>query len=197
MKRLDVPGAASVTQPRSSRGFTLIEVLAAMVIVGLGMLGVIQAVIQSANQGTYLREKTLAHWIAMNLVTERRLMTSPPKVGTSSDVLEYAGQRWRWQVKVSETAVESMHRFDVSVGFADAPEDAKLATAVGFYGSAIAPAGSSNVQWDGPGGSQRDQDDQGDGGQAGKENNPQAGAESEPDADADAESNDPSGNEEQ
>jgi prepilin-type N-terminal cleavage/methylation domain-containing protein len=54
------------------RGFTLIEVLAALIIVGLGMLGVIQAVIQAANNGTYLREKTLAHWIAMNLVTERR-----------------------------------------------------------------------------------------------------------------------------
>ena len=80
---------------RTKRGFTLIEVLAALIIVGLGMLGVIQAVIQAANNGTYLREKTLAHWIAMNLVTERRLMTAPPEVGTSSDTIEYAGQRWR------------------------------------------------------------------------------------------------------
>lgn len=135
---------------RKRRGFTLIEVLAALVIVGLGMLGVIQAVIQAANNGTYLREKTLAHWIAMNLVTERRLMTSPPEVGTSSDELEYADQRWRWTVRVSQTAVESMRRFDVSVGRADGPEDAVLATAIGFYGTAIAPAGSSNVVWDGP-----------------------------------------------
>ena len=131
------------------RGFTLIEVLAALIIVGLGMLGVIQAVIQAANNGTYLREKTLAHWIAMNLVTERRLMTAPPEVGTSSDTIEYAGQRWRWTVKVSETAVETMHRFDVGVGLADAPEGATLATAIGFYGTAIAPAGMSNVLWDG------------------------------------------------
>ena len=131
------------------RGFTLIEVLAALVIVGLGMLGVIQAVIQAVNNGTYLREKTLAHWIAMNLVTERRLMTSPPEIGKNSDVIDYAGQRWRWTVAVSETAVESMRRFDVSVGRADAPEDATLATAIGFYGTAIAPAGTSNVLWDG------------------------------------------------
>ena len=134
---------------RTKRGFTLIEVLAALIIVGLGMLGVIQAVIQAANNGTYLREKTLAHWIAMNLVTERRLMTTPPEVGTSSDIVEYAGQRWRWTVRVSETAVETMHRFDVGVGLADAPEGATLATASGFYGTAIAPAGMSNVIWDG------------------------------------------------
>lgn len=134
---------------RPVRGFTLVEVLAALVIVGLGMLGVIQAVIQAANNGTYLREKTLAHWIAMNLLTERRLMTAPPEVGTSSDVIEYANQRWRWTVRVSQTAVESMQRFDVSVGFADAPEDATLATAIGFYGTAIAPAGTSTVNWNG------------------------------------------------
>ena len=99
------PAALRPPSPRCARGFTLIEVLAALIIVGLGMLGVIQAVIQSANHGTYLREKTLAHWIAMNLITERRLMTSPPEVGTSSDVIEYAGQRWRWTVKVSETSL--------------------------------------------------------------------------------------------
>ena len=50
--------------------------LAALVIVALGMLGVIEAVSQSARNGTYLREKTLAHWIAMNVVTERRLQTT-------------------------------------------------------------------------------------------------------------------------
>lgn len=190
MSHVDSSEGTSASGPRRTRGFTLIEVLAALVIVGLGMLGVIQAVIQSANQGTYLREKTLAHWIAMNLVTERRLMTSPPEVGTSSDVLEYAGQRWRWSVKVSETAVESMHRFDVSVGLADAPEDSKLATAIGFYGTAIAPAGSSNVQWDG-----RPGPGPGPGGQAGNGNNPPADADPEPDADADQ--NGQSGNEEQ
>jgi general secretion pathway protein I len=157
---------ASTSAPCGRGGFTLIEVLAALVIVGLGMLGVIQAVIQSANSGTYLREKTLAHWIAMNLLTERRLQTAPPEIGSSSDELEYAGQRWRWTVRVSETAVETMRRFDVSVGLADAPEDATLATAIGFYGTAIAPAGTSVVNWSGSGGPRAP------GGQAGDGTNP-------------------------
>ncbi len=57
----------------AQRGFTLIEVLAALVIVALGMIAAIQAVTQSARNGTYLRDKTLAHWIGMNVLTERRL----------------------------------------------------------------------------------------------------------------------------
>jgi len=43
-----------------TRGFTLIEVLAALVIVGLGMLAVIQAVSQTASNSTYLRENDRA-----------------------------------------------------------------------------------------------------------------------------------------
>jgi general secretion pathway protein I len=144
-----------------ARGFTLIEVLVALVIVALGMMGAIQAVIQVANAGTYLRERTLAHWIAMNLITERRLQTAPPDIGTSSDLIEFAGQRWRWRVDVSETAVETMRRFDVRAGFADAPEDPPLARATGFYGTAIAPSGTSTVVWDGSPGSGGDQDGDG------------------------------------
>ena len=74
-------------------GFTLIEVLAALVIVALGMLGVIEAVTQNAKNGSYLREKTLAHWIAMNVITERRLQPSPPDIAETSDEIEYAGER--------------------------------------------------------------------------------------------------------
>lgn len=134
---------------RVQRGFTLIEVLAALVIVALGMLGVIEAVTQTARNGTYLREKTLAHWIAMNLITERRLLGAPPDVGVSSDELEYAGQRWRYTVTVTQTQVESLRRMDVSVRAADAPEDSSLVTVAGFYGAAIGAAGGGSLDWSG------------------------------------------------
>ena len=67
----------SATRSSAQHGFTLIEVLAALVIVALGMIAAIQAVTQSARNGTYLRDKTLAHWIGMNVLTERRLQAGP------------------------------------------------------------------------------------------------------------------------
>ena len=132
-----------------ARGFTLIEVLAALVIVALGMLGVIEAVTQSARNGTYLREKTLAHWIALNVITEKRLEPEPPSVTESSGDVEFAGQRWRWSMLVTQTQVASLRRMDVSVRPADAPDTSALATVTGFYGTAIGAAGGGRLDWSG------------------------------------------------
>src|SRR4051812_37353642 len=134
---------------RLERGFTLIEVLAALVIVALGMLGVIEAVTQAARNGTYLRDKTLAHWIAMNIVTERRLAGNTPDVAESSGDVDYAGQHWHWTMRVTQTQVESMRRMDVAVRTADAADGTSLASVTGFYGSAIGPAGGGTLAWAG------------------------------------------------
>jgi general secretion pathway protein I len=155
-----------------AHGFTLIEVLAALVIVALGMLGAIQAVTQSARNGTYLREKTLAHWIAMNVITEQRLQPSAPDVSEASDEVEFAGQRWIWKMTVTQTSVESMRRMDVSVRPADAPEDRSLATVTGFYGEAIAPASAAPLSWtstQAPGGNDDGEGDGTGGGNAGED----------------------------
>src|ERR1044071_3540973 len=73
-------------------GFTLVEVLAALVIVSLGLLGVIQAVSQTASSGAYLRDKTIAHWVAMNRLTEVRLEPQQPGIGKTTDEVEMAGR---------------------------------------------------------------------------------------------------------
>lgn len=129
--------------------FTLIEVLAALVIVALGMMGVIQAVGQTASNTTYLRDKTVAHWVAMNRLTEVRLERSTPKIDKSSDEVEMAGRRWRWTMTVTQTPVESMRRIDIGVRLSDSPEGTSLASVTGFYGTAVGPPGSGLVAWQG------------------------------------------------
>jgi general secretion pathway protein I len=142
-------------------GFTLIEVLAALIIVSLGMLGVITAVGQTASNSTYLRDKTLAHWVAMNRLTETRLQPAAPKVDKTSDEVEMGGRKWRWTMTVTQTAVETLRRIDVSVRPAEARENSSMAFVSGFYGAAIAPPGSTNISWQGEigGGAGRDGDD--------------------------------------
>ena len=148
-------GHSGIPRSRNSRvspGFTLIEVLAALVIVALGMLGAITAVNQATRNGTYLREKTLAHWVAMNEITERRLQTSPPDVSETTGEVDFANERWHWTLRVTQTQVRSLRRMDVSVRRASAPEESSLARVTGFYGSAITPAGSGTpLSWVGDG----------------------------------------------
>lgn len=140
---------ADLRRAASTGGFTLIEVLVALAVVSLGMLGVIQAVGFGAQTSSYLREKTIAHWVAMNRLTEARVQPRPPKEGKSSDTVEMAGQQWRWTMEVQPTPVESMHRIDISVRLAEGDEDSSLATLTGFYGEAVAPPGRTVIDWSG------------------------------------------------
>jgi general secretion pathway protein I len=140
-------GARRIRPAHRQSGFTLIEVLAALIIVSLGMLGVIEAVTQTARNGAYLREKLLAQTIAMNQLTEVRLKLQPPDIDETKGDVEFAGARWRWTMKVTQTAVQSMRRIDISVAPIDAPERTSLASMTGFYGAALAPAGTNSAAW--------------------------------------------------
>jgi len=148
-------------------GFTLIEVLAALVIVALGMMAVIQAISQTASNSSYLRDKTIAHWVALNQLTETRLQRNAPKIDETSDEVEMAGRKWRWTMIVTQTPVETMRRIDVTVRPAEADKASSMAFVTGFHGSAIAPPGSALIDWDGmtsagqPGpGGQQDENEQ-------------------------------------
>jgi general secretion pathway protein I len=128
-------------------GFTLIEVLAALIIVGLGMLAVIQAVSQTVNNANYLREKTIAHWVAMNKLTEVRLNPLAPPGGDTNGDVEMAGITWHWRMTINATDVPTMQRIDIQVAPKAAGDKASIASISGFYGTAIA-AGGGRVEWD-------------------------------------------------
>ncbi|WP_157995581.1 type II secretion system minor pseudopilin GspI [Peristeroidobacter soli] len=143
---------------RLTAGFTLIEVLVALIVVGLGMLAVIQTVSQTANNTAYIRDKTIAHWIAMNQLTQVRLQPNAPAIDKTSDEVKMAGREWRWTMEVKQTPVESIRRIEVNVRPSDAPEKSSMAYITGFYGTAVAPAGMTQVSWRGnkqPGGGGR------------------------------------------
>ena len=145
------------------RGFTLIEVLAALVIVALGMIAAIQAVTQAARNGTYLRDKTLAHWIGMNVLTERRLQAAAPDIAESTGRVEFADQQWQWSMKVTQTQVASLRRIDIAVHRAETPDGTPLANVSGFYGEAVGNAGggAGGTQWSGTGAPGTDGEDEG------------------------------------
>jgi general secretion pathway protein I len=131
------------------RGFTLIEVVVALIVVSLGMLAVIETVGSTAANSGYLRDRTVAHWVAMNKLTEVRLLPNAPAVDKSSDEVEMVGRKWRWTMEVKQTQIESIRRMDIRVRPAEAPETSSMAMISGFYGTAVAPAGTTTILWKG------------------------------------------------
>lgn len=116
---------------RDSRGFTLLEVLVAMAIISLGLIGVFGSLSQMLGATEILRDKTLATWIATDRITEMRVTGEYPDAGDRSDQVDMAGVEWAYTIKVTKIPDIRMRRLDVSVGFADEP-DRVIATVVGF-----------------------------------------------------------------
>lgn len=125
-------------------GFTLIEVLVALVISTLALGGVLAAVSQMADSGLTMRERTYASWIGQNKITELRLANVIPEVSESNGEIEFGGQEWAWTANISETGVENLFRVDVDV--ARPGTDAVIRTVVGFIGEPSVP-GQSNRAW--------------------------------------------------
>lgn len=133
---------------RIQGGFTLLEVLVALVVVAVALAALLKGVSGNAVNATYLRDKTFAQWVAMNVVAERQLGLSK---GTQSErgEEEMGGRRWRWSAKLKETFDEAIWRLEVEVSAADAEDDESVrANAVAFLpkpegegGDGVAAAG--------------------------------------------------------
>ncbi len=97
------------------RGFTLIEVLIAVFVLGFALSAIITSTGRYGANAAVLREKTLALWVAHNRLTEIGLEPAWPPVGKSDGDAELAGVEWRWDVTVAETPDPRVRRVDITV----------------------------------------------------------------------------------
>jgi len=129
---------------RKSAGFTLLEVMIALIIVGLTLLAMAGKMGRMLNAANTMRDYTFASWIAHNKITEMRLANVIPEVSSSSGELEYAGVDWAWSAVVSETGIDNLFRVDVTISYPGA--DPIMRPVTGFIGEPVSP-GQSNRSW--------------------------------------------------
>jgi len=132
-------------------GFTLIEVLVALVIVAVGMSALMGALSSSAKTVTYMQDKTFAEWVALNQIANIRIVLQkgqiPPTGKTNGDI-DLANRSWHWAQEVVDSQVPGIRRIDVKVRPKDikaGDDDSWYVTVSGLAGDGLAAPGTGPV----------------------------------------------------
>ena len=115
----------------AQRGFTLLEVLVALLILAVVMAALIRGVGLEARALAAQRDSTFGQWVAANRIAEIRLLPGTAPLGRSNGQARMAGRDWTWRAEVSATEVAGIQRIRVRV-FEDAQSVDPVATLEGF-----------------------------------------------------------------
>lgn len=114
----------------SEQGMTLIEVLVALVIVAIALAAVIRSVNAGVVNTDYLKQRNIAHWVAMNYANELQLQLGTAKANGQYEI-EMAGQTWQLQSKASQTTDSDILRVEIRVK-KDADVESSLASLITY-----------------------------------------------------------------
>ena len=113
--------------------FTLLEIMVAMAIIAITMGAIIENSTASNRNAQYLRDKTIAGWVAMNQIALIRARREWGSQSAKQGIEEMAGREWSWKMKIIKTDDPNLRRLEVSV-FPQNDEQQALVTRTGFIG---------------------------------------------------------------
>jgi len=96
------------------RGFSLIEVLVALVIVATAITALITLQTESARSLSALEQRALADIVAENRMVAQWLAAPPPE-GVTRGTVRLAGRQWGWTQRVRATAEPALRRIEVTI----------------------------------------------------------------------------------
>ncbi len=96
-------------------GFTLLETLVALFVLGLAMAALISASSSSLDSGFYLQQTAVAQWVAENKASEIQLYRRALLPGRRSGVVDMANARWYWRTRISTTPDPAVYKVEISV----------------------------------------------------------------------------------
>jgi general secretion pathway protein I len=123
------------------RGFTLLEVLIAILLLSLALTALVRLSGLEARASAHLRDATFAQWVAANALAEARLRGAPAAGSREEGEALLGDRRWHWRLTAQATDEPSILRLDVQVYArstaqerAQADDDFPTAVLTGFTG---------------------------------------------------------------
>ena len=121
---------ADSTQKTQS-GFTLIEVMVALTIIAIALGALLNTSGTQASSAAYLKQKTLAHWVAANELTQIRISREFPDIGDERGSTEMANKAWYWIRTTKKTADENARQVSFTM-YADEKYEQNLTSLIGY-----------------------------------------------------------------
>lgn len=118
-------------QPRQN-GFSLIEVVIALAVLAIALSALINSTSTATANTISLRDKTMAHWVAMNKIAAIRLSGEWPKLGITKGKSTLAEREWEVESTINSTPEPSIRRIDIRVRKPGDPKDTSLTLLTGF-----------------------------------------------------------------
>ncbi|PCJ20470.1 MAG: type II secretion system protein GspI [Gammaproteobacteria bacterium] len=101
---------------RKVSGFTLIEVLVALAIVAVVSVAMYNTRIGHLTNLQRVQDKTFAHWVALNKMTEFYYFETFPSPGLKKYDATLADREWQIEATVTETENQRLRRVEINVG---------------------------------------------------------------------------------
>ena len=107
----------SSTRPAWQSGFTLIEIMIALMIAAVAVVAIIDAMAKTSWVASELEQRVLASWVASNEIAEIRYDAKLNRIkeGSKSNSVDMGGLKWRVKSRIKETDVEKVFKVEVEV----------------------------------------------------------------------------------
>jgi general secretion pathway protein I len=105
-------------KPPKYNGFTLVEVMVALAIVAIAVPALLFALFQQLDGTEYLRDRSIASWIATDRMSELRLVVAKQGAVPQGELLgetRLAERDWYWWIEQQATEIPGFIRVDVKV----------------------------------------------------------------------------------